>query len=32
MNGNVEKLNKLPEEDGYIFIMDLFNSDIKFPP
>ncbi len=30
--GNFNRLNDVPEEDGYIFIMDLPFNDIKFPP
>ncbi len=32
MKGDLRKLNEFPEEDGYIFIMDLPNNDLKFPP
>ena len=32
MNGDVDILNRMPEEDGYLFIMDLPNNDLKFPP
>lgn len=31
MKGNMEIINEYPEEDGYIFIMDLPHNDITFP-
>ena len=30
--GDVSIVNQLPEEDGYLFIVDLPNNDLKFPP
>jgi hypothetical protein len=30
--GNLSIVNDLPEEDGYLFIVDLPNNDLRFPP
>lgn len=30
--GDISIVNELPEEDGFLFIVDLPNNDLKFPP